>query len=287
MSEKYNKKYKDRLFCLIFGNEKYKINLLSLYNAINNTDYADITSLEINTIDDVIYMKMKNDVSCIMSSTMSLFEQQSTLNPNMPFREFEYCAKLYDKYIEINKKDIYGNKLIKLPAPQCIVFYNGTDACEDKTILKLSDAFEQSVEGYEWTSIMYNINIPHNKEILDKCQALKEYSELVELIRKYRIDLNDMESAVDKAVNELIKNKGVLSNLLLAHKAEVRDMCITEYNEKLHEDTIKEEAQIETTINLLLEFNWTKEAILSKLTNKFKITEEEAEEYYEQYLKEH
>ena len=55
-----NMKYKDRVFRMIFGYEKYKENLLELFNALNDTNYTNPDDLEINTLDDVFYMKMKN-----------------------------------------------------------------------------------------------------------------------------------------------------------------------------------------------------------------------------------
>ena len=81
-----NNKHKDRLFRKILGDEKNKANLLELYNALNDTEYSNLDDLEITTIDDVIYMGMKNDISFLLDSTMSLYEQQSTFNPNMPLR---------------------------------------------------------------------------------------------------------------------------------------------------------------------------------------------------------
>ena len=73
---KVNRAYKDRLFCLLFGDEKYKENTLSLYNALNNTSYTDIDALEITTIEDVLYIGIKNDVSFIIADTMSLYEKE-------------------------------------------------------------------------------------------------------------------------------------------------------------------------------------------------------------------
>ena len=35
-----NREYKDRIFCMIFGYEKYKKNLLDLFNALNGTNYT-------------------------------------------------------------------------------------------------------------------------------------------------------------------------------------------------------------------------------------------------------
>ena len=51
-SLKINSKYKDRLFCLIFGDETKKQNIISLYNALNGTNYSDDVDVKITTIDD-------------------------------------------------------------------------------------------------------------------------------------------------------------------------------------------------------------------------------------------
>ena len=61
-----NRCYKDSLFRLLFGREENKQNLLDLYNALNDSNYTNKDDLTINTIDDVIYMKMKNDISFIL-----------------------------------------------------------------------------------------------------------------------------------------------------------------------------------------------------------------------------
>ena len=77
MEEKTNGKEKDRLFCFIFGREENKKWTLSLYNAVNGTDYINTDDIEITTMSDVIYMGMKNDVSFIIGSEISLYEHQS------------------------------------------------------------------------------------------------------------------------------------------------------------------------------------------------------------------
>jgi len=76
---KLNKKYKDRLFCLLFGNEEYKENILSLYNALCNTAHTDVNDIKLYTIDNVIYIEMKNDVSILLDSYLHLWEQQKLL----------------------------------------------------------------------------------------------------------------------------------------------------------------------------------------------------------------
>ena len=82
-----NKKYKDTVFRKLFGENKG--NALSLYNAVNHTSYTDPDDLEYTTLEDVIYMKYKNDVSFLIDKTLSLYEHQSSYNPNM--RSGDFC----------------------------------------------------------------------------------------------------------------------------------------------------------------------------------------------------
>lgn len=97
-----NSKHKDRLFRFIFGNPEHKEWTLSLYNAINGSNYTNPEDIEFNTIDDIIYMGMKNDVSFLIMHVMNLREHQSSLNPNMPIRFFLHAGQLYDKYMTDN-----------------------------------------------------------------------------------------------------------------------------------------------------------------------------------------
>ena len=55
----FNRQHKDRIFCMIFGYEKYKGNLLDLYNALNETNYTNLDDLEITTMENAVYMSMK------------------------------------------------------------------------------------------------------------------------------------------------------------------------------------------------------------------------------------
>lgn len=56
------RKYKDRLFQKVFED---KGDLLDLYNAVNGTHYTNSEELEITTLEDVIYLSMKNDLSLL------------------------------------------------------------------------------------------------------------------------------------------------------------------------------------------------------------------------------
>lgn len=224
-----NREYKDRLFKFIFQDKE---KLLSLYNALNGTEYTNAEELEVTTLEDVIYMKMKNDISFIVDYRLSLYEHQSTLNPNMPLRGFLYFGQHFQKYIEENEYNIYGSTLIKLPTPGFVVFYNGDDMEEDRRILRLSDSFMVEKESgcMELGAMMININYGKNKELMNKCRILLEYSIFVDKVKKYSKNLI-LESAIDKAVEECIK-ENILRDTLTKHRAEVKDMLLTEYDEE-------------------------------------------------------
>ena len=153
---------KDRLFKAIFGRdtEQSKKWRLELYNALRGTNYSDPDTLELNTIENVIYLTMKNDISFLVDSQMTLFEQQSTYNPNMPLRGLMYFSQLYQRHLTKLKLTLYGSRLIKIPYPKFIVFYNGDRETEDNEFLKLSDAFENKEKDgdFEWTATFININ---------------------------------------------------------------------------------------------------------------------------------
>ena len=235
-------KYKDRVFRMIFGYEKYKENLLELFNALNDTNYTNPDDLEINTLDDVFYMKMKNDVSCIIDNRIAVYEHQSTWSYNMPLRGFRYTAELYNKLIYEQDLDVYRRKMIKIPTPQYVVFYNGIERRAEKEILRLSDSFIMPCsEGeYEWTATVYNINDGHNKDLMNKCKILQEYATMVAKIREFRQKGCDLDMAIEEAI-EYCLLYDVLKDFLLEHKSEVADMLRMEYDEARTMNHLKED----------------------------------------------
>lgn len=237
-----NMKYKDRVFRMIFGYEKYKENLLELFNALNDTNYTNPDDLENNTLDDVFYMKMKNDVSCIIDNRIAVYEHQSTWSYNMPLRGFRYTAELYNKLIYEQDLDVYRRKMIRLPTPQYVVFYNGIERRAEKKILRLSDSFIMPCsEGeYEWTATVYNINDGHNKDLMNKCKILQEYATMVAKIREFRQKGCDLDMAIEEAIEYCLTHE-VLKDFLLEHKSEVADMLRMEYDEARTMNHLKED----------------------------------------------
>jgi hypothetical protein len=223
-----------------------KRDLLDLYNAINGTNHQDPEELEITTLEDVIFMSMKNYKSFIISSTMNLYEHQSTVNPNMPIRGLLYFAQLYDEYIKLHDLNIYGHKLIKLPMPQYIVFYNGTEQIPDDHTLVLSDAFESDPTAnkmepaLECKARVMNVNSGHNAELMNKCKRLMHYSLFIARIRQNTNNGMSVEQAIDETITYCIEHD-ILKDVLLKNRSEVRHMLLTEFDEKKFAKSMWEE----------------------------------------------
>lgn len=233
--------YKDSLFVKLFGDPANKSNLLSLFNFLNGTNYPADTPVDINTLEDVIYMGIKNDVSCIIDGNLLLAEHQSTINPNMPLRGFLYFGRLYEKFLASRKKMIYSKNRLILPTPEYYIIYNGKETASAISKLRLSDSFQNpSVRSdYEWTATMINIRNPENQELLKSCNILWEYNQFIETVNSY-LRYHPLEEAVPSAVNECIRGN-ILKDFLTQHKAEVIGMILTEYDEEEVMEMLKEE----------------------------------------------
>ena len=252
MEEKTNREVKDRLFCFIFGREENRKWTLSLYNAVNGTDHTNPEDVEITTMGDVIYMGMKNDVSFIIGSDISLYEHQSSYNPNMPVRQLMYLGRQYDKYIKRTKQNIYGSKQMTLPLPRLAVFFNGEENKTDR-VLKLSDSFSTDSDpkrsDVEVRVHMYNIRPQYKSGLLSACKSLSEYSWFVEEVRR-NCESMDRERAVDKAIKDMPEDFEI-KEFLIEHQSEVKNMCITEYDEAETMEMFKEEGREEDIAAML------------------------------------
>ena len=246
-----NDEHKDRVFKFLFGNSENKEWTLALYNAVNGSSYDNPDDIQFNTIEDAIYLGMKNDVSFIIVDEMNLWEHQSTFNPNMPMRFFLYSAKLYEKYIAGSEYYQYSSILQPAPRPKCICFYNGTAIQPERQILRLSEAF--GGEGdIEVQVTMLNINYGKNKALMETCEPLNEYAWLVDAIRRHQKNLKNLEVAIDTAIDEM-PDEFTIKKFLLLNKAEVKGMFLTEYDqEKVLEQAVNDERR-RTAMDMLME----------------------------------
>ena len=155
--------------------------------------------------------KSKNDISFVIDSELNLYEHQSSVNKNMPIRGLIYLTELYKGYIERNGLRIYNETPVKLPFPRYIVFYNGRDGEPERRVMPLSDSYMTNDSNkdqepcLELKALLININYGCNKEIMNKCQKLMEYSQLIALIRKHYNELVEKyaELGIHKSKKEI------------------------------------------------------------------------------------
>ena len=225
--EKENREHKDSVFVdLFYQDETAKKNLLSLYNALHDTNYEDETIIRKVKIDDVLYKNFKNDISCEVNGQVLVFgEHMSTINRNMPLRCLMYVGRAYEQLVD--SKARYRTTLVKIPTPEFYVFYNGEKEQPLEQVLTLSDAFMNPVgeNSVELKVKVININSDKAHGILDKCGILREYSQFISMVRKY----SEEESAIKKAIKECIE-KGILADYLKRKGSEVENMLIAEYS---------------------------------------------------------
>ena len=229
-----NRQYKDTVFRMLFSEKE---NLLSLYNAVTGNAYQNADDLKIVTLENAIYMGMKNDLAFMLETNIYLYEHQSTLNPNIPLRDLIYIGIEYQQYVD--DKSLYSSRLQKIPAPKFMVFYNGTDAVDDRVELRLSNAYEHLAgePDLELKVLMLNVNEGHNKELMEQCQTLKEYAIYVARVRKYTSEMN-LNDAVARAIDECIK-EGILVEFLRKNRSEVKMVSILEYDKEWEEKKLR------------------------------------------------
>lgn len=237
-----NRNYKDTIFRMLFSDRE---SLLSLYNAVNKRNYTNPDDLEIVTLENAVYMGMKNDLAFILDMNLYLYEHQSTVNPNIPLRDLFYIAAEYQKLID--RKSLYSSAIQKIPAPGFFVFYNGIESLEDCCISRLSDAFLHTgaEPALELIVTTLNINEGHNCELMQHCRKLKEYAQYVAKVRKYAEQL-PLENAVERAVTECIR-ENILADFLKKNRAEVVAMSIFEYD-KVEEEKKLRKAEFEAGV---------------------------------------
>ena len=232
------RRYKDSVFRKLFDD---KMELLSLYNALNDSDYTNPELLQITTLDKYWFISVKNDVAFVIMSELYIIEQQSTICNNMPLRSLFYVTDTYRTMVTYS--ELYRQTMLNIPEPHFITFYNGSSEMkEDKKIMKLSDAFVHVASGKKETGndddyepelelkvCVYNINKGHNEDMLSKCPTLKEYMEFIEEIRKRKESGSGLDNAIADAIDYCIKNN-ILAEFLQKNRDEVMVMLCAEYS---------------------------------------------------------
>ena len=231
---KTNKKFKNSVFTLLFSDP---VLLRELYCALEGVSLPPDAPVSINTLDDVLFMDLINDISFeIDGKLVVLIEHQSTINPNMALRLLMYIARVYEKILE--GKNVYSSKGLAIPRPEFFVLYNGTTPYPDEEIMRLSDSFEKlkglGLPEKDFLSLelvvkVININEGRNMEIAERCKKLAEYSAFVAKARVFEKELGSLKKAVKEAVKYCEKHD-ILREFLKQHGTEVLGMLYAEFN---------------------------------------------------------
>ena len=236
-----NRQYKSDVFSMLLEEPK---NALEVFNAVNGTDYDDPSKVEIYLLDKGVSLSIYDDASFILEMNLSLYEHQSTYNPNIPLRNLIYLANLLQKLV--SKRDLYGNRLIKIPTPRFAVFYNGTEQRPEVEELRLSTAFENLMDEpeIELTCKVYNINQGQNMDLLKRCKVLKEYMYFVDRVRYYIKELGGvqerLQEAIERAIDDCIENH-ILEDFLKSRREEVVKVTQLDYTWERREELIRRE----------------------------------------------
>ncbi|MDR0221741.1 MAG: hypothetical protein LBI54_10115 [Lachnospiraceae bacterium] len=236
--------HKDVLFRYIL---KDKEALLTLYNALNGTCHNNAEELEITTLEDVIYLSYKNDLSFIIGHTINIYEHQTTVNPNMPLRLLFYAARLYDIYVAEHggKEQLYRSTLFRVPCPQFVVFYSGKALQEEEKTLRLSDAYLEMPAGAKEPSLelavrFININYGNNAGLLGKSRELEGYAIFVHKIRAYKEQGIGNAEAINRAIDDCIR-EGILREAFQKNRRGIMISMLYEYDQELHYQVLREQ----------------------------------------------
>jgi predicted transposase/invertase (TIGR01784 family) len=237
------------MFTALFSNESV---LRELYCALSAASIPQDTLIKINTLENVLYMDFINDLSFeIGGKLVVLIEHQSTINPNMALRLLLYITRVFEKKLKSNT--LYSKKQLKIPFPEFFVLYNGVDPFPDSAILRLSDMFENLQDldlpekAYPLLELevkIININEGRNKEIVNRCKILGEYSLFVDKVRFFLKQLENLEEAMKKTI-QYCKKHDILREYLEVHGSEVLNMLLEEWNMEDAEKVWREEAKEE------------------------------------------
>lgn len=158
--------------------------------------------------------------------------------------------------------------------------------------MKLSDAFIKDGGCLECEAKLLNINYGHNRELLDKCQRLKEYAIFVAAVREcFEYENHNLERAITKAIDECLEKK-ILEDILTKQRNEVFSMILSTFDKELYEKDLKEEAYEEgygkgryDTLCNLIKSKLEKGKSIDKIAEELEVTAEEVEKLMKQIIK--
>ena len=234
-----NREYKSDVFSMLMEDKR---NALQVYNALNGSSHEDPEIVEMYTLEKGISLSVRNDAAFIIDMELNIYEHQSSFNANMPLRSLIYFITVVKGLVK--NRDLFSSRMITIPTPHFAVFYNGTKDRPEREVLRLSEAYAKSTDKpeLELYCTVYNINPDKDNGLLKQCKVLGEYTQFVEIVRKYEHD--DEEAPVEMAIDHCIKNH-ILEDFLRERRAEVLKAMTIDMTFEKREELIREEEREE------------------------------------------
>lgn len=312
---KYNKKYKDTSFKYLF-NDKQEIS--NLYKAVTEK-YINPNDIQLENLDSLVISDWYNDVSFRTkdNSVVILFEQQSSKCTNMTIRCLVYYTNLIQRLYNENygaddenkngfKDKIYSSTVLKVPKPEFYVLYIAKDNINNQELFTEHNKNFETVTSFSDDIFLQvrvkNIDIHYNKLSTQQIQQSNTLAGYSYIIQQYEIYDKELKSSIidddirrrtsiTKAIEDCRK-KGYLLSYLDREEFKTmlqKDFTFEDYCRVKAEDSRREGRQegrqegIQAMILDNLEEGFTKEKIVSKLQKRFQLTQEQAEQYFEQF----
>ena len=234
-----SREYKSDVFSMLLEDKK---NALEVYNALNNTNYADPEEVEIVKLEKGVSLTIRNDASFIIDMNISFYEHQSTYSPNLPLRNLIYLANTLEEWLKKNTRDLFSTRRIKIPTPYFVVFYNGLQKRPEYEELRLSQSFYHETETPQLELIcrIYNITPHQNTTIKEKSPVLSGYTSFVEKVRTYQNENRNVDEAVELAIEDCIREH-ILEDFFRKRKDEVKKVTHLDYTWEQREKLIRRE----------------------------------------------
>ena len=234
-----NREYKSDVFSMLMEDKRYA---LEVYNALNGSDYTDPEAVEMVRLEKGVSLSVRNDAAFIIDMNINFYEHQSTYSPNMPLRSMIYYVNTLEKWIRESGKDLFSRKLIRIPTPHFVVFYNGMEKRPEYEEMRLSQAFCHETEEpeIEVRCKVYNINPDNSRELKQRSEVLDGYTYFVEKVREYRANEDTREDAVKRAVEDCIREH-VLEEFFRSRKDEVIKVTHLDFTWERREELIRKE----------------------------------------------
>jgi len=269
--------------------------IIELCNAVTGSNYSADTKVKLHNLENSLVRRYNDIAVAVEDELLVMIEHSTNVSPNMPLRLLSYTTDiLYTWYVVV--KELYKNKIFKIPTPKFYLLYNGTDPVEEKT-LKLSAAFETDggENSLELVVHVIDINYTSGNEVLNKSESLKGYAYLIEQINNYKRQGLSRDEAIHAAIKHCIE-AGVLADFLKTHYEEVADMLNIQYDQEVELEALREEAKdegkaegraegraegIEQSIGIMRDLAIDEDIIAQKLKEKFQLNDEGVKRFLE------